>query len=330
MLTETTEQPFSPDIRVSYAALLSRFRPDRWLWAKNKWYVGFADNAGYEGKTEAWMTRGAAKDVLSMGDMEVMMLTRKSVLSLHANPEPDATWWKVLVSQKTKKGSVWGGPYAAANLAFADDDVARKAIARIQKLSENLVSIVTYPHILDGLKPYGTYAPGTELVETHPEAFPTADQWSVRDYVAAVQNGLFGGVCVDSHHFFGKTTSGKQPFKQWRSSFGQLLEAGVVEEFHFQPGRNQRVVEEDKKTSFQALKEIANGTIQHQELAEMVSMFNEYNLKRQEQGRPMAPIVVEITLESLVEAGVLSLGSLFSYEGLAQTHRKIIGSLKSH
>lgn len=337
-MAEVIKPTGNPELRISYASLLSPVRPDRWLWGKNRWFVKMSEKLGYEGKVEAWMTRGVEKELsgeepfLKPERVEILFLLGESIKSVHVNPEPDATIWKVLAQ---RKGSVWGGgKYGKENIAFADSSKAVKTIQRIQRLAENTgyrLPVVTYPHWGKDKygrrrRTYGYYAPQTELVETHPEAFET--EWGPQDYIDAVRNGVFGGVCVDTHHFFGKTPSGNVPFKKWEESLQRLFRAGVVEEFHFQPGRFLRVDGEGKSQNLEALRGVAAGAIQDQTLAKMIEMLGGYNHERIEQGKPPAPITTEITLPGLVATGVLPARSLFTYEGLAEAHRKIISAIR--
>lgn len=283
----------SCEVRLPYTALVTKFRPDMPLLWKNNQYIRWAQDTGYDG-VEFHGLRPCVREVLSLPDNE---LKRKNeIKSGHVIFNPYANLKSILLRNSDPLRP--GEKIAFYNLFLADNARAIAALHKLERVLAGNFPVVTYPYEVSGVHPFGEYR--VSLIQTHPAVFN--DESTAEDFIQAVKAEKCAGIVWDTYHALEKTTSGNRPLADWRRSLTKLLEAGAVGEVHVQAGR---IFHNDPSVpSLEWLKGMTGGNPQYNsELGQMIRLVKSAN--------PSIPFVVEISIESLLKAGILTTALLF-------------------
>lgn len=271
------------DVRFSYSSIVSPLRAFTW---NNGRFIGWSKEAGYT-STEFLPFRNAATEVL-VKDIKVIS-SIKDVKSGHVVYNPYATVWSVLTRRTDPLRK--NVPLGLYNLAFVDQKTSQKVL---RKLEENLNGfyVVTYPYEIGGKRPYGEYQ--NPVVQTHPAVFN--DETSAETLIKLVRAGKYSGVAWDIFHALESTGSGFKPFRNWKNSLHQLLDAGVINEIHIQAGRIREKYSPVPDMSW--LKGMLGENPRYNnELGQMIRLVKEHD--------PSIPFVIEINIGGLIKAGLL-------------------------
>lgn len=211
------------EVRFSYSSL--PVWPVIACWG-NKKITELADRLSYD-SVEFLPLRGAAKDVIN--NIEVVASLEK-IKSGHVHFNPYATSFQVLTRKPDPLRP--GKKLGWYNLLFAEPNTSINALRMLERVFTDF-PVVTYPYKVDNKKPYGEYK--NPWVQTHPAVFN--DESTADDLIRQVRKGEYKGVVWDIYHALEATEFGKRPLKDWSTSLGRLLEAGVLREIHISPGR---------------------------------------------------------------------------------------------
>lgn len=292
------------EVRFSYASL--PVWPVIACW-NNKKITGLADRLSYD-SVEFLPLKGAVKDVIN--NVEVVASLEK-IRSGHVHFNPYATSFRVLARKPDPLRP--GKKLGLYNLVFTEPNTSIKALKTLERVFADF-PVVTYPYKVNGKSPYGEYL--KPWVQTHPAVFN--DESTADDLIRQVRKGEYKGVVWDIYHALEATKSGKRPLKDWSTSLGKLLEAGVLREIHISPGR---ITEKDPSIDdIKWLRDLINHDYDS-DIGKMIRLVKD-------SGQDI-PFVVEISVLSLVKNRLASPeAALRTTADLQEIHGSIVDFIK--
>lgn len=300
------------EVRLSYNSLLHSSRPDIPLLWKNKTYINWAENTGYNGGVEFLPFYGPAKDILKT-PIEVISKIPQ-IRSGHVFYNPYATFWDIVSGKPDPLRT--GEKLAKYNLLMIKPTLGRKTLHKLEEAFGNKFPVVTYPYETNHFQPYGIYA--KPWLQTHPAVFN--DESTENELITLVRLGYYKGIVWDTFHAMEKTKSGNYPLANWEKSLGRLLEAHVVREIHVQAARSTEKY--GKVPDREWARAITGSNPKYNnELGRLIKLVKSF-------GQDI-PFVVEISPQGLFDTGILKPQAILHTRGdFGRVHQEIIDYIK--
>lgn len=281
----------------------------------NRWTLNWAEKTGYD-KVEWLPLIGPELEVRVKRMQTLGQLFKDRLSSAHVKFDPEATLFRVLTRRKNPL--VPGEKLGFFDLAFADTKHAEKSLQKLEQVFDGKLPVVTYLPFQGRPDYHGKYQ--TPVVQPH-IPFGEDKKTTAYEIVRLVEEGKYAGIWLDLYHIREATRNGERPFAPWQKTIETMLP--YIKGVHFQAGRT--VYADPEINSMGELKAIfGNHPNYNTELGRMLRMLKE--------GGFSGPVVVEITLESLIKiAGFKKvLGNPFDLrlENLQELHREIIDYIK--